>query len=172
MPEKKTKQKLNPEVVDIEVGVRYLRKVTFYPLSVAHQLKMTDILEMVFQELVGVSQGADKDESVALFFGKVLEIVKENINIIVTLITEEEPETFLADLTNSQLAKIVEYIYTTNFEGPLKNLLSLFQKEGDESNWRELVLNQLSPQSAKSMDIDSNTFTEEVSEKADSLLGK
>jgi len=39
MPETKTKQKLNPEIAEIEVGVRYLRKITFYPLSVAHQFK-------------------------------------------------------------------------------------------------------------------------------------
>ena len=158
MPEIKSKQKLNPEITDIEVGVRYLRKVTFYPLSVAHQFKLTNIIEAVFTELVGISQDATNDAIVA-FVMKVKTIIEENINMIVSMISDEDPESLLADMTNSQLAKVIEYVYTTNFEGPLKNLLSLFQKEGEESNWKELVLNQLSPQSAKPMDTDLNIST-------------
>jgi len=162
MPETKTKQKLNPEIAEIEVGVRYLRKITFYPLSVAHQFKLTNIIEAVFTELVGISQDV-ANEAIVTFVMKVKTIIEENINMIVSMISDAEPEALLADMTNSQLAKVIEYVYTTNFEGPLKNLLSLFQKEGEESNWKELVLNQLSPQSAKPMDIDLSMSTKEVS---------
>ena len=171
MPEIKSKQKLNPEIADIEVGVRYLRKVTFYPLSVAHQFKLTNIIEAVFTELVGISQDATNDAIVA-FVMKVKTIIEENINMIVSMISDEDPESLLADMTNSQLAKVIEYVYTTNFEGPLKNLLSLFQKEGEESNWKELVLNQLSPQSAKPMDTDLNISIKEDSGTGASPLSK
>ena len=164
MPEKTTKQKkLNPEVVDIYVGVRHLRKVTFYPLSAAQQLKMTSIIEEVFGQMVSVEDG--NDDTTVAFFKNVLDIVKENINIIIEMITDDEPDKLLDDMTNSQLVEVVKYVYETNYEGPLKNLLSLFQKEGD-TDWKELVLNQLSPQSVKSTDTSSETSTKKDSKKA------
>jgi hypothetical protein len=169
MPEKKSNQKLNPEVTSISVGVRYLRKVKFYPLSAAHQLEMTDIIETVFKELVGVTQGEDNEESLIVFFQRVLEIVKENIETIIAMICDEDSADLLADLTNLQLVEVITYVYTTNFEAPLKNLLNLFQKEGDEKDWKELVLNQLSPQSVKSTDTDLKTSTEKDTEKEESL---
>lgn len=165
MPENKKAQKLNPEVAVIELGVRHLRKVTFYPLSAADQLKMTGILEDIFKELVSLDQGSNKDESLVVFFKRALEIINENIALLVKMVSDEDPDELLNDLTNSQLVKVVEYIYKTNFEGPLKNLLSLFQKEGDDQQWRELILNQSLPQSVKSTGTDSKTATEKVSEK-------
>jgi len=155
MPEKIDKKgKINPEIADIDVGVRYLRKVTFYPLSAGHQLKLTSIIESVFKEMVAIEAG--NEDSTVVFFKKVLEIIEENIGKIIGFICDEEPEKLLDDMTNSQLVNVVSYVYKTNYEGPLKNLLSLFQREG-ESNWSELVLNQLSQPSAKSMDTSSPT---------------
>jgi len=169
MPDMKPKQKLNPEVASIDIGVRHLRKVTFYPLSAGHQLKMTAILESVFKELVKIEGGSE--ESTVVFLTQVLEIVKENINTIIGMICDEDPDELLDDLTNSQLVNVVKYVYETNYEGPLKNLLSLFQKEGEE-NWKELVLSQLSPPSAKSTDTSSVTSTKKASKKGASRKGK
>ena len=36
--------RLNPQVADVEVGVRNLRKIQIYPLSVADQLATTDLI--------------------------------------------------------------------------------------------------------------------------------
>ena len=35
---------LNPQIVDVEIGIRSLRKITLYPLSVTDQLKMSDLI--------------------------------------------------------------------------------------------------------------------------------
>jgi hypothetical protein len=99
---------------------------------------------------------AGNEDSTVVFFKKVLEIIEENIGKIIEFICDEEPEKLLDDMTNSQLVDVVSYVYKTNYEGPLKNLLSLFQKEG-ESNWSELVLSQLSQPSVKSTDTSSPT---------------
>ena len=172
MPDKRTKQKLNPEIVDIEVGVRSLRKITFYPLSAADQLKMTKILEEVFEEMVEISIGGEDKESLVVFFKKILEIVRENINVIIAMVCDEEPDELLTDLTNSQLTKIIEYVYVTNFEGPLKNLVSLFQKGGESEDWMKLVSSQFAQPSVKSTDTDSKTSTEKVIEKEASPTDK
>ena len=147
MPDNTASEKLNPEVVGIDIGVRHLRKVTFYPLSVGHQLKLTNMLESIFKELVTIEDGSD--DSTVAFFNNVLEIVKTNINLIVEMICDEDPEELLDDMSNSQLVEVVKYVYEANYEGPLKNLLSLFQGEGDES-WRGLVSSTLLQPSAKS----------------------
>lgn len=163
MPEKKERKgKINPEIVDIDIGVRYLRKVTFYPLSAGHQLRLTSMIEDIFKEMVNIKP--EDDDSTVAFFSKLLDIVKENIDKIVGFICDEDSEELLDDMTNSQLVSVVEYVYKTNYEGPLKNLLSLFQREG-ESNWKELVLNQLSPQSAKPMDTSSTTSIKKRTKK-------
>ena len=49
MPEKKKDksvkvQDVNPQVKSIKLGVRTLRKITIYPLSVADQLELTDMI--------------------------------------------------------------------------------------------------------------------------------
>jgi hypothetical protein len=170
MPDNEAKKKLNPEVASIDVGVRHLRKVTFYPLSAGYQLKMTSILEGIFKELVKIEDG--NDDSTVTFFTSVLNTVKENINTVIGMICDEEPEALLDDLTNSQLVNVVKYVYETNYEGPLKNLLSLFQKEGEDENWSKLLLNQLSPQSAKPTDTDLGTSTKKASKKGASRKGK
>jgi hypothetical protein len=170
MPDTKAKEKLNPEVASIDIGVRHLRKVTFYPLSAGHQLKMTAILESVFKELVKIEGGSE--ESTVVFLTQVLEIVKENINTIIEMVCDEDPDALLNDLTNSQLVDVIKYVYETNYEGPLKNLLSLFQKEGEDENWSKLLLNQLSPPSAKSTDTSLGTSTKKASKKVGSPKAK
>jgi hypothetical protein len=169
MPDNEAKKRLNPEVASIDVGVRHLRKVTFYPLSAGYQLKMTSFLESIFKELVTIEDG--NDDSTVAFFTKVLEIVKENINTIIGYICDEKPEELLDDLTNSQLVDVIKYVYETNYEGPLKNLLSLFQKEG-ENDWRGLLSNQLLQPSAKSTGTSSKTSTQKGSKKAASPKAK
>jgi hypothetical protein len=165
MPDKKSNSKrINPEVTDIEIGVRHLRNITFYPLSAAQQLKMTGLLEDIFKELLGMEQGGN-DESIMVFVSRVLEIIRNNIEMLVEMITDEKSDKLLADMTNSQLVEVVQYVYTTNYEGPLKNLLSLFQNEEEDNKWRGLVLNQLSPQSAKSTGTPSTTSTKKGTEK-------
>ena len=36
--------RLNPQVAEVEIGVRNLRKITIYPLSIADQLSTTDLV--------------------------------------------------------------------------------------------------------------------------------
>jgi len=166
MPEIK-KKKINPEVVDIEIGVRHLRKVRFYPLSAKQQLDLTDIIKDIFAEMTNLDAQDESSESLVSFFDKVLVIVKDNIEEIIRMISDEDATVILSDTTNSQLVEIIDYVYTTNFEGPLKNLMARFQKPGqDQGDLIQSVLSQLSPQSAKSMDTDLKTSTEKVSEKA------
>ena len=37
-------QNLNPQITDVEIGVRTLRKIKLYPLSVGDQMKMTAMI--------------------------------------------------------------------------------------------------------------------------------
>lgn len=170
MPES-TDYKINPEMAEIEVGVRYLRKVTFFPLSNAHEIKMTKVLKEIFAEMAKL--GADNnEESLIVFVNRLLDIITDNIQMILGMISDEPPQSLLEDMTNSQLVKVVEYVYKTNFEEPAKNLQALFQGEEEQANWKELISGQLLQPSVKPTTTDLKTSSKKASKKVASQGAK
>ncbi len=174
MPEtKKTKhvrvEDVNPQVMDVKIGVRILRKIKIYPISVADQLELTDMIT----EAVGVffsldAQGKAEEGPPMEFVVFVVNMIKENIGEIITKVTgEEDSDAILSDMTNDQLTEIVGIIYKENFEGPFGKLVDLFQSE-DEETMAESILEKLQPQSAGSTEpIDSTISSEKATGKGD-----
>lgn len=158
-------QKLNPEIAEFEIGVRHLRKVIIYPLSAADQFKLTDLLKEIFSELAFIDQSENKEQSVALFFGKILDLIKEKFSLLVGYLTDEDPVKFEQDVTNSQLADIIKHVYEVNFEGPLKKVLAPFKREGEEENFRRLISEQFPQPSVKSTTTNLKTSTGKASGK-------
>jgi len=175
MPEKKkTKsvkvEDINPQVKDVKIGIRSLRKIKIYPLSVADQLELTDMIT----EAVGVffsieaegvkAEGGPPMEFVVFVVG----LIKENIGEIITKVTgEEDSDAVLSEMTNEQLSEIVSVIYKENFEGPFGKLVDLFQGE-DEEMKVESILERLQQQSAESTEpTDSTTSSEKATGKED-----
>ena len=167
MPEKKKKvdvSKVNPQVKDAYLGIRSLRKIKIYPLSVADQLELTDMIA----EAVGAffkldAEGKVEEGPPMEFVVFILGMIKENIGEIVTKVTgEEDSDAILSDMTNDQMSDIIGIVYVENFERPLKKVVDLFQKEDEETNL-ESILAKLQPQSAgPTAGTDSNTSSKEV----------
>jgi len=67
------------------------------------------------------------------FVSFILGLIKDNVGRIIKYISEED-ESVLKDISNDQLANIVIIVYTENFEGPVKKVLDLFQKEEKSSS--------------------------------------
>jgi len=176
MPETKKKDKsvkvqdVNPQVKSIKLGVRTLRKITIYPLSVADQLELTDMIT----EAVGVFFSLDAEGKMEggppmEFVVFVFELIKSNIGDIVTKVTgEEDSDAILSDMTNDQLTSLIEIVYKENFEGPFGRLVDLFQTEENEETKVESILAKLQPQSVESTeDTASNTSSKEATGKED-----
>ena len=128
MPEKDESrmEKLNPQVMELEIGVRNLRNITIYPLSMADQLKTTDLITQALQGFV--DKGDMKDE---VFVGFAIELIKSNLGKILSMATDEEGGKLLEDLTNLQGMELVEMIFDMNYasiEGNVKSLAGKVKK--------------------------------------------
>ena len=145
-------KRINPQVTEVEIGIRDLRKVTVYPLSMADQLTLTDIVSKAIAEHVAsMQQGGSDIEVVAL----IVKILRDNLPKILSMVTDENGDEMLGQMSNLQFAAIVETIYETNYGIVAKNFESLFGK------LKALFLSERpSPPSVSDMGIDLTTSTE------------
>lgn len=124
MPENTETQKLNPQITETEIGVRSLRTITIYPLSIPDQLKMTDLIT----ESLNVFFNKKEDQTDIAFVTFLVGIVKKHIVWILAMATDEKGEDLLKDMTNAQAARIAEIIYDVNYGVIAKNFKGLFDK--------------------------------------------
>lgn len=158
-------KKLNPQIHVFTLGIRELREITIYPLSVADQFKLSDIIAEAADKLakkqVNVNTMKNKD-FVKLF----MELFKENANKIIKLVTDDDKAVdkghdYLEELTNTQLVALGDLIYEMNYESAAKNFMRLLDRA------KSLFLSRKSSQeSADTMDTDLMIASESLSEKA------
>ena len=112
MPEPKNdKNKINPQVADLEIGIRNLRTIKIYPLSLGDQLEMTDLITETIQEFFA-SREKMEDKEDAEFVQFFVKILRENLDKILSLITDED---ILKELTNLQAVELADLIYEKNY---------------------------------------------------------
>jgi len=159
-------QNLNPQIMEVEIGIRNLRKIKLYPLAVGDQMKMTSIIATSVSGFL-VSKEA-KDES--LMIGFFIKTVNDNLARFLSLALGEkeqegtfpETEKTLEDITNLQASEIAEIIFKMNYEESVKNFQSLFEKV------RKLFPSEGSlPESVKDTITDLKTSSLNLSKKED-----
>lgn len=148
MPDTTDSSKLNPQVRTTDIGKRTLRKIPIYPLALADQLNLTDLISKGVNAFFEMSASEDENESMMQFISFALGLLKDNIDRIVEMLTDEGKEV-LKDITNVQLMEIVEIVYVENFEGPAGKAMSLFGKERPTEN--ELPSKKPLPRVARSI---------------------
>ena len=154
MPENEEK-KLNPQITDVEIGVRNLRKITVYPLSMSDQLKLTDLITKSVTEQLAKADGGEL--SLVSF---IIKMLQENIGKIITMVTDEDAKV-LDEISNSQAVEIADVLFDVNYGTVAKNFKSLSEKlTGLFQPERPL------PPSANVTDIASETSTESPTETA------
>lgn len=118
---------LNPEIPEVEIGIRNLRKVKIYPLSLADELTLKGTISGVLSELISM----DKNPNDLTILNFVINAVAENIGKIVPMIMEGETEEVLKEITNYQALEIAGHVYKQNFEKEVfeKKLEALFGPE-------------------------------------------
>ena len=151
MPDKTKSERINPRVREVEVGIRNLRKIKVYPLSMADQMKLTKLINDALQTFFNLDE-AKGDEGKLQFAAFMVSTIETNINKLIKIVCPDEtPSQLLKEMDNEQLSQIVTHVYRDNYEQPVKNVTSLFPKDQLQS-----VLKRQSQQSVKGMDIDSN----------------
>jgi hypothetical protein len=156
---------LNPKVKKMPVGIREIREITVYPLSVAAQLNMTDLIFSAVQSASGL--GIEKARKSTVWVGLVLKTLRENAAQILTNATcgEEKGEDLLTDTDNDQFLAIVEHLFEANYSGALKKIPEMAER------WKPLFLKtpltEPSPTSSDSTDSTGlKTSTGKISKKA------
>jgi hypothetical protein len=150
--------RLNPQIKDVEIGIRNLRSIKIYPLSVSDQLTATNLVTSALQVFMTNKDVKNND---LLFVAFMLEQIRTNASEILKMVLDEteSPESVLKDMSNEQMMVIVKAIYEVNYESLSKNVKSLLEKTKKES-----VSERQSQQFVKSMDTNSTTSSESPGE--------
>ncbi len=137
----KGESKTNPRISVVEIGIRDSRELTIYPLSIADEIKMRDILKE------SLKKAANLSDSAALV-GFFIDFAMENIEKILSMVVPkgEKIEEILPEIDNIQAEEIGTIIYKVNFESISKKLKGLtekwFVKEEEEANLTEKLLEE------------------------------
>jgi hypothetical protein len=151
MPEDKLmEEKMNPQIREFPIGKRGLRKVTLYPLSAGDQFRMSKIVReglAIYFNQIGEEQEMTP-EAIAALFELIMSKFPELVHILFP--EEKSPDKVIDEVTNSQMAEIVEAIWKDNFEGPSKKLRGLFRSSMTAAVQEKVSfdLERPSPQSA------------------------
>ena len=154
-------QNLNPQITDVEIGVRSLRKIKLYPLAVGEQMKMTAMIASTVSKFLVTQESKDE----ALMVGFFVSTINDNLAKFLSLAVGEkggrkgfpedgevefpETEKILDDTTNLQASEIAKVIYEVNYEKSVKNFQSLFNQIK-----KLFPLERSLPGSVKDMDTD------------------
>ena len=116
---------LNPQITDTMIGITELKKITLYPLSLADEFKMTELIATVVSE---VATAQDSEDGVLLL--KIITAVKNNIKELLqyVLVPGTKVDSVLKDITNKQAFEISKIIFEVNFEDTIKNFKDLIEK--------------------------------------------
>lgn len=121
-----SEKRLNPDINKVDIGVRELTTITIYPLSAKDQFDLTSRLVNTITVL------AEKDDFAQMTNEKALEFVqtaiKENLEVILEYVVDEEERPTMDKLTNNQIYTIVAIIFEVNYEGFIKNFKNLFER--------------------------------------------
>lgn len=124
-------QNLNPQIRTVEIGVRNLRKISIFPMSMSDQAKFTDLLQEALTAFFEQAPGGKLDEENLIpLFASLGKLVSKNSQEFIKIVTDSEqvnPKKIFGEITNTQMSLIIKHIVEDNYEEPSKNALSLFQ---------------------------------------------
>jgi hypothetical protein len=120
-------KKANPRIRQVEVGIKEVRKIKLYPLSLHDQIELSDIVTESVLAFFGNEQEEKNDAQVLAF---AIQTVKENLEKVLGLIADPEQNVSLKEIDNTQASVIIGEVIDMNYTNELlaKNAKSLFGK--------------------------------------------
>ena len=164
-------EKLNPQITSVYIGTRNLRKVVLYPMAMADQKEFGSIFQKTLEEYFNRTTESESisQEDLLPFIADLKGIIGDNMLEILRIVSDlekEEVDKFFREATTLQVTEIVNKVVEANFEDPLKNLQSLFEK-GMNLYEQFQLKRQLLAFLSDTTNTTSDTSTEEASEKED-----
>lgn len=124
-------EKLNPKCRKLIVGIRETSEVTFYPISAAYQLQMTELIASAWNSIAVMAQGNENKAISNLVVAKgISEAISKNAALIFTAATcgEHKGEELLDKMDLEQFADALDIITEMNYMGLTKKLPTLIGK--------------------------------------------
>jgi len=118
---------LNPQIPTVTIGIRDLRNIKIYPLSLAAEFQLKDILNDALQSYMG-RDAKKKLENDAEFIGQMIDLIKQSIVEILKLVADDITDDVLNEITNDQATEIANVIFDQNFDKSVKNVQGLLEK--------------------------------------------
>lgn len=132
---------VNPRIRELEVGIKEIRTIKIYPLSIADQEQFTDTIVSLFNEFF-VEQGEDGKtkmekmdnvEIIKTIFGE----IKKHIRTLIKMTTNEDPNQMLNEMDTHQLSELVDIFWESNYaflsnNKVVKQLNSALSGAGDQ----------------------------------------
>jgi hypothetical protein len=115
----------NPQIRSLKIGVKTLREIQIYPLSIADQTKATTAITKIISDFAGGKLQDMENEKVVAY---TIKAIKENLKTIFEFIVEKDEEIKLEELTNQQFSELAFIIFEVNYEASIKNLKDLSEK--------------------------------------------
>lgn len=148
---------LNPQIREVIIGIKKLRKISIYPLSISDQSKLTSSISTAVLEVMAV-----KDEGNIKILSVVKDLISDNISKILSFVSDEG-EKVLEEISNDQLLDIIEVVFEVNYASLEKKTRSLLTKLAKV--FLPAQLSQASSDTTPSTDL--RTSSEKVSEMED-----
>jgi hypothetical protein len=118
---------INPKVKSVTIGIKTLRDIKIYPLSVRDQLNISDIIVNGIKDFY--ADGMIKSEAAVASW--LIDLIQNNVSKIIEFVTDKEEigdSDIFAELTNEQLVELVDIIYEANFGAVSKKVKDLLNK--------------------------------------------
>ena len=120
---------LNPRIASVKIGIRELRTVRIYPLSVGQQTQTVELITVLINSMAEQKLDGLTDLQLAEFFGGT---ISENIRTILEFITDPKDEVSLDEIDNTQLVEIINVIVKVNFGEISKKLKTIWDQIQDQ----------------------------------------
>lgn len=160
MEDNKSEQ-LNPRIKKVPIGIRSLREITIYPLSMADQM---ELINVVSKAIAGFyKEGPTKTDTEAALF--IIDNIKTNFVKVLNLVTDSEElgSDVLKELSNEQTVEIIDSIYEMNFGIVTKKVQDLLEK----TKVNQLLRRSSAMSLGDTLNTDLSTSSEGASEKED-----
>jgi hypothetical protein len=112
------------ETRKVKVGIKKVEEFEIYPLSFGQQRKFAAKIGEMISEFAEKSE--DAEISTVDMVNMIMQLIEDNIVEIVKMVADYEID--LDNITNDQVVDIANHIYEMNYEGSLKNMMSLKKK--------------------------------------------
>ena len=121
----------NPRVKEVECGITEIRNIKIYPLSLAAETRIYDMVEDVkehLKEMGGGDEGWQENIQLIELVDYAISFISKNLETILEFVTHgEDVKELINEIDNVQAIEIAKIIYFVNFDDVKKKVTEVME---------------------------------------------